>query len=66
MLLGNIKGQIEIIQRMILGELAVIKKVGSVSVNERAQRQAVLQSKMNDDAISTVTQLGTFHDMWKF
>ena len=41
MLLGQVEGQVEIVQRTVLGELVVVQQVRPVTVDERAQSQAV-------------------------
>ena len=42
MLFGEVEREVEIVQRTILGELVVVQQVRSVTVDERAQRQAIL------------------------
>lgn len=42
-LLGHIEGRVQVLQRIVLGEFAVVNKVGPVPMDESTERQAILE-----------------------
>lgn len=44
-LLSNIKGSVEILQRVVLGQLAVVDEVWSVAMDESAEGQTILEAR---------------------
>lgn len=45
-LLGDIEGSVQVLHGVVLGELAVVDKVGSVPMNESAEGQTVLEGQV--------------------
>lgn len=45
-LFGDIEGSVQVLQRVVLGELAVVNEVGPVPVDEGAEGQAVLEGQV--------------------
>lgn len=45
-LFGNVKREIEVVQRIALVQLGVVEQIGSMAVNERAEGQAVLPRRV--------------------
>lgn len=44
--LGHIEGRVQVLQRIILGEFAVVDQVGPVPVDEGTERQTVLEGQV--------------------
>jgi hypothetical protein len=42
MFLGDVEGQVEVVQWIIFGQLRVIQQVGAVAVDQSAERETVL------------------------
>lgn len=45
MLLCNVEGKVEVMQRIVLGELGVVEQVWPVSVDEGTESQAILRGR---------------------
>lgn len=42
MLLSDVEGEVEVVQRVVLGQLRVVEQVGPVPMDQGAERQTVL------------------------
>lgn len=48
-LLGHIEGSVQVLHRIVLGQLAVVDEIRSVTMDQGAERQTILQNKRNID-----------------